>query len=85
MGLSGWLLIFGWDIMAATRFPKFTYRWAHSSVLMNTVAADLGFSLPTLKPTRRSQHKGVSLLQACSVVFLWSRGTEGHMNSQQVL
>lgn len=33
MGLSGWLLIFGWDIMAATRFPKFTYRWAHSSVL----------------------------------------------------
>lgn len=52
---------------------------------MNTVAADLGFSLPTLKPTRRSQHKGVSLLQAYSVVFLWSRGTEGHMNSQQVL
>lgn len=33
MGLLGWLLIFGWDIMAAMRFPKFTYRWAHSSVL----------------------------------------------------
>lgn len=31
--LSGWLLIFGWDIMAAMWFPKFIHRWAYSLVL----------------------------------------------------